>query len=115
MFILLGTSTGIFAIENKCSIKLRLKVELEGNDKYYQCLGNFSDYGKDQFEVNRTYRYTDLTEKECTEIAPEQLLGQTFPAKFYDHSSMAYGFEPIEFSCEATAIEILRVKFKPAK
>lgn len=118
MLGLLTMSISAFgARESKCIMKLKYKVEREGNRLYAWCLDDWDEDGYHFFYTTRRHVVRGVSELECDEIA-KNTIGQQSTLKF--NSLPPAGFITLvldrdPYECDGTVIKILKTKYKKIK
>ena len=100
--------------ESKCIVKLKYKVEREGNRQYLWCLDDFDEDGPRYFYTVRRYKVKGVSKEECEGIANDAI-GESTTLKFIAAPAGFVVIEQDPYECEGTVDSVYKIKYKPAK
>lgn len=100
--------------ESKCIVKLKYKVEREGNRQYLWCLDDFDEDGPGYFYTVRRYKVRGVSKLVCEAIA-QDAIGKSTNLKFIAAPAGMVVMEQDPYECDGTVESIHKIKYKPAK
>lgn len=104
------------ARESKCIVKLKYKVEREGNRQYLWCLDDWEEDGYNFFYTTRRHVMRDVSEQECKIMAKDEL-GRRSALKFVSAPPLGMVIVNMmrnNYECDGTVVDT-KFKYKKAK